>query len=191
MGEKMNKLKAFDIEISNIKEHVHHLYNYTLDASFFASFEESLIQKGLINVEVDLEKTPLLIRMNICLNGSVDLICDRSLDEFEYLIESETQLIFKFTEDEEGEITEEIIGIKRETVQINVAQYLYEYINLEVPIKKLHPRFQDTDKENEQDSFLIYSTEKEEDAKDDSPTEDLIDPRWLALKTLKDKSKLN
>jgi uncharacterized protein len=191
MGEKMNKLKAFDIEISNIKEHVHHLYNYTLDTSFFTSFEESLIQKGLIVVEVDLEKTPLLIRMNIRLNGSVDLICDRSLDEFEYLIESEKQLIFKFTEEEEGEITEEIIGIKRETVKINIAQYLYEYVNLEVPIKKLHPRFQDSDKQNEQDSFLIYSTEKEEDVKDDTPTEDLIDPRWLALKTLKDKSKLN
>jgi uncharacterized protein len=172
MGEKMNKLKAFDIEISNIKEHVHHTYNYTLDTSFFTSFEESLIQKGLINVEVDLEKTPLLLRMNIRLNGSVDLVCDRSLDEFEYLIDSEKQLIFKFTDEEEGEITEEIIGIKRETVQINVAQYLYEYINLEVPIKKLHPRFQDADKENEQDSFLIYSTEKEEDAKDDSPTEE-------------------
>ena len=188
----MNKLREFDIEISHIKEHVQHTYTYKLDESFFTLFEDSLIQKGLLTVDIDLEKTPLLIRTNFVIKGNVELICDRSLDAFDYPIHSEQQLLFKFTEENEGEITEEIIGIKRETTKINMAQFIYEFINLEVPIKKLHPRFQEEEtQDDDSDSLLIYSTEAENEADSDSPSEDLIDPRWLALKSLKDKSKLN
>jgi len=187
----MNKLRVFDIEIAHIKEHVPHMYNFKLDDSFFALFEDSIIQKGLLDVDVNLEKTALHVRMNIFIKGNVELICDRSLDPFEYSINFITPLIFKFSEEEEGEITDEIIAIKRETVKINMAQYIYEFINLDVPIKKLHPRFQEEEFDNEQETLLIYTTEKEDEEKNDSPAEDLIDPRWLALKSLKDKSKLN
>ena len=188
----MNKLRAFDIEIVHIKEHVLHTYDFKLDAqSFFTLFEDSIIQKGLLDVVVELEKTPLHIKMNISIKGNVELICDRSLDPFDYSIDSVNPLIFQFSEEEEGEITDEIIAIKRETIKINIAQYVYEFINLEVPIKKLHPRFQEEEVDNEEETLLIYSTETEEEEKNDSPTEDLIDPRWLALKSLKDKSKLN
>lgn len=189
----MNKLRAFDIEIVHIKEHVPHSYNFKLDtSSFFSLFEDSIIQKGLLDVTVDLEKTPLHIRMTFSIKGNVELICDRSLDPFEFPIDSVNALIFQFSE-EEGEITDEIIAIKREAIKINIAQYIYEFINLEVPIKKLHPRFQDDEINNddETETLLIYSTEDENEEKSDSPTEDLIDPRWLALKSLKDKSKLN
>jgi len=187
-----NRLRDFDIEVSHVKEHTLHKFEFQLNDSFFALFEDALIQKGLVQVDVQFEKTPLLIRMNFILNGVVELVCDRSLDTFEQPISSEQLLLFKFTEEEEGEITEEIIGIKRETIKINIAQYIYEFINLEIPIKKLHPRFQeDEENDNDAESLLIYSTEDENEEKSDSPTEDLIDPRWLALKSLKDKSKLN
>lgn len=186
-----NRLRDFDIEIFHIKEHTPQKYDFQLNDSFFELFEDSLIQKGSIKIDVEFEKTPLLIRMNFILNGIVELICDRSLDTFEQPISSENALIFKFAE-EDGELTEEIIGIKRETIKINIAQYVYEFINLEVPIKKLHPRFQDEEDQNDDaEALLIYSTEKGVEEKSDSPTEDLIDPRWLALKSLKDKSKLN
>jgi uncharacterized protein len=173
----MIKLRAFDIEIYHIKEHVQHTFNFKLTSEFFSLFEESVVQKGLLDVDVVLEKTALHIRVSISINGIVELVCDRSLDEFDYQINSVTPLIFKFSE-EEGEITDEIIGIKRETTKINMAQYIYEFINLELPIKKLHPRFQGEENQ-EDDSFLIYSTESKEEENNDSPTEDLIDPRWL------------
>jgi uncharacterized protein len=186
----MIKLRAFDIEIYHIKEHVQHTFNFKLTSEFFSLFEESVVQKGLLDVDVVLEKTALHIRVSISINGIVELVCDRSLDEFDYQINSVTPLIFKFSEEEEGEITDEIIGIKRETTKINMAQYIYEFINLELPIKKLHPRFQGEENQ-EDDSFLIYSTESKEEENNDSPTEDLMDPRWLALKSLNDKNKLN
>ncbi len=185
-----NRLRDFDIEVSHVKEHIPHTFEFRLNDSFFMLFEDSLIQKGLVTVDVKFEKTPLLIRMNFILNGIVELVCDRSLDTFEQPISSENVLLFKFSE-EEGEITEEIIGIKRETIKINIAQYIYEFINLEIPIKKLHPRFPKDEDQNESETLLIYSTDKEDEEKGESPTEDLIDPRWLALKSLKDKSKLN
>ena len=189
IGCQMNRLREFDIEVSGIKENTLHTYSFQLDDSFFGLIEDSLIQKGSLQVEIDLEKTPLLIRTSFRINGKVELICDRTLDPFDYPIESENLLLFKYSE-EEGEITEEIIGIKRETIKINMAHYIYEFISLEVPIKKLHPRFKEEENQNDKsDTLLIYSTEKT--LEEDTPSEDLIDPRWLALKSLQDKSKLN
>lgn len=188
---EMIKLKDLDIEIYHIKEHVPLTYTFKLDSDFFALFEDSIIQKGLVDVDVNLEKTSLHIRMTFSVKGTVELTCDRSLDLFEYPIDSFTPLIFKFSEEEEGEITDEIIGIKKETIKINLAQYIYEFINLEVPIKKLHPRFKDEENQDGDDPKMIYSTATVEEEINDPLTEDLIDPRWLALKTLKDKNKLN
>jgi uncharacterized protein len=187
----MNKLKDFDIEVFSIKDNTHLRYDFELDDSFFTLFEDSLIQKGSLHVEVDIEKTALLIRSSFKIDGTVELICDRTLDPFEYPIHSENPILFKYAE-EEGEITEEIVGIKRETVKINVAQYIYEFIGLEVPIKKLHPRFEEED-QDVNDNTLIYSTGSSEEDKNnkDAADGDIIDPRWLALKTLKDKNKLN
>ena len=99
-----NRLRDFDIEVSHVKEHTLHKFEFQLNDSFFALFEDALIQKGLVQVDVQFEKTPLLIRMNFILNGVVELVCDRSLDTFEQPISSEQLLLFKFTEEEEGEI---------------------------------------------------------------------------------------
>jgi uncharacterized protein len=189
IGCKMNRLKEFDIEVSGIKENTLLTYSFQPNDSFFGLIEDGLIQKGSLNVEIDLEKTSILIRMVFRINGRIELICDRSLDPFDYPIDSENTLLFKFSE-EEGEITEEIIGIKRETIKINIAHYIYEFISLKVPIKKLHPRFEEDHEDNESETILIYSTEKGHE-EDSAVEDDMVDPRWLALKSLQDKSKLN
>ena len=87
--------------------------------------------------------------------------------------------MFKYDQ-EEKELTEEIVLISRERASLDVGQYLYELIGVSVPIKRLHPKFQNDDLE-ESDIQLVYSspiekTENEEDA---------IDPRWEKLKKLK------
>jgi uncharacterized metal-binding protein YceD (DUF177 family) len=123
--------------------------------------------------------------MTIKVKGSVELICDRSLEEFDFPIDTENRILFKFGDHNE-EVSDEIIIIDRNTQRLNVAQHIYDFISLAIPMKKIHPRFQEDTEDEEDDETevkLIYSSaEIEEEFKDEK--ED-IDPRWELLKNLK------
>jgi uncharacterized metal-binding protein YceD (DUF177 family) len=59
---------------------------------------------------------------------------------------------------------------------------MFDYIGLALPMKKLHPRFQNEPDENpESETKLIFTTRQPGDADDDD--ED-TDPRWNALRNL-------
>ncbi|MGI9543667.1 MAG: YceD family protein, partial [Cyclobacteriaceae bacterium] len=60
---------------------------------------------------------------------------------------------------------------------LDLSQYIYEFVALSVPMKKLHPRF---DGEPSEDA-LVYSSSDEMQTTEQEAT----DPRWAALKKLK------
>jgi uncharacterized metal-binding protein YceD (DUF177 family) len=88
-------------------------------------------------------------------------------------------VIFKYGE-EAQEISDEIVVITRDQDSLDLGQYLYEFIILEIPIKKIHPDLQEEDEE-EGNLKMIYSTGSDEDNDDNNE----IDPRWEKLKKLK------
>jgi uncharacterized metal-binding protein YceD (DUF177 family) len=78
--------------------------------------------------------------------------------------------------------------IPRDTQKLNVASIMFEFIGLEIPIKKLHPRFLIEDEtEEDEEVIFIYSSEDHEQASNDQEKEEMIDPRWASLKKLKNK----
>ena len=154
----MKTAREFDIEIFKLSNKKHE-FSYDLNSSFFADFENSLIENGKLHVDLKLEKSETLMIAEFYIKGFVELICDRTLETFDFEIDNNYKLIFKFG-DEFVELTDEIISIPRDTQKINVAQYIYEFIGLSVPMKKLHPRFKDSIEEGpaDEETLLIYST---------------------------------
>ena len=189
-GKAVKTLKQYNISIAKLedKQYVH---EFEGGNDLFTAFEQDLVENGQFNATVTLDKSATMIQAKFKITGVLALVCDRSLEVFDFPFETEEKLILKFG-DRWEEITEEIMMIPRDTSIINIAQYLYEFITLTVPMKKLHPRFQQAIDENEDDfeeGILIYSTapEKEEESEDDEPNIANIDPRWAALQQLKDK----
>ena len=172
----MDALKKYDIEIFRLSNETHH-YEFKIDNDFFSQFENSLVEKGDLNVQVELEKSSTMLRAYFTISGEIELECDRSLEVFKYPVQFEESIIFKYGEDVDLG-TDEIIIIPQQAQQINVAQPIYEFIGVAIPMKKLHPRFEEVT-----DDELIYiSYENESDKK--SNIED-TDPRWNVLKKLK------
>ena len=171
----MKTLREYDIEIFRLSNKLHE-FRYEFDDRFFENFDNSLISKGNGTVELAINKTTTLMELNFRLKGTIELICDRSLEPFDFEINSERDLIIKFGDVDE-ELSDEISMIHWDTQRINVAQYIYEFIGLEIPMKKLHPRFED---EGDQDEMIYQSEENKTNEED-------IDPRWEALKGLKNK----
>ncbi|WP_291722591.1 YceD family protein [Bernardetia sp.] len=197
----MKDLRTFEIDIIALKLGSHS-FTFDLDNDFFDYFKNNqngFIEKGNCKAEVILDKNEQLIRATFIVNGVVELVCDRSLDEFDYEVDVEETILYKYSE-EEKELTEEIILITRKTPSINVGELLHEFLVLDIPMKRLHPRFEDEDYAESEDFGnldeenpnkkakinFIYSSDKEkDDTKKTSSEEEKTDPRWNILKNLK------
>lgn len=165
-------MEAYRVNIQGLSNTLHH-FDYQFGDEFFRKYGADLVSAGNIKALVTLDKHETFIEANFSLTGTIKLVCDRSLDEFDYPIAIDRKVIFKFGH-EPGEVSDEIIVIDFNTVSLELGQFMYEFISLAVPMKKLHPRFEQDD---EAEEGIIYSSGTE-DKKDE------IDPRWEKLKNL-------
>ncbi|MBR8535087.1 DUF177 domain-containing protein [Carboxylicivirga sediminis] len=181
----MDRLRNYSIPFKGLKEGKH-LFNYEIGAEFFELFEQPLIEKGNVKAEVELGKSSALLTLTFKIKGEIDTVCDNCLEALTLPIENESLMYIKFGE-EYDEPTEEIIVLPHDEHEINVAQLLYEFICVALPIRHVHPEDEDgnvtcdTDMLDQLDNYLV-----EEDT--DEEQDDDMDPRWAALKNLLDKS---
>lgn len=172
----MRLLKKFDIDIVTL-DLGYSKFNYKIDDAFFELFDYGLVEHGSIDVEVTLEKKATFISFEYVLKGTVELICDRSLDTFDYDLNTNNKVILKYGE-EARELTDELELIPYNTQKVNIARHIYEFITVAIPMKKLHPRYLDEGENNQ----IIYSSKSEKEDEDSA-----LDPRWNELKKLKNK----
>lgn len=157
-----------------------HLFEFEIDDTFFEGFDNSEIKSGNVFVELQLDKKEKMITLLFSLKGNVALECDRCLDVYEQPVNSTSHLILK-TGKYKKEETDEIEIIPESANEINVAQYIYEFIHLALPAKKNHP----SNKKGEPlCNKIILEKLKEHESGKQQQIED-TDPRWDALKNLK------
>lgn len=114
---------------------------FQLDGTFFRGFENSLVEQGQLAVCVKLDKSSRHIQLLLTIQGEVELICDRSLALFNYPIYIEQVVHFKLGE-ENKELDVDCYLIDQQTSTIDLAQHIYDFVTLAIPMKKLHPRFE-------------------------------------------------
>lgn len=167
---------GYRVNIAGLSNNVHN-FRYEIDDAFFSQYGKDLVSGGSFQAEVVLDKTETMITAGFEIHGMATLICDRSLEPFDYPIDLHKVVIFKFG-DQDEELSDEIVSIRRDTAQLEIGQYIYEFISLEVPMKKLHPRFRDEELPGE--GKIIYTS-----GADAGPKDEPADPRWDILKKLK------
>ncbi len=178
----MKVLEAFQIPIIALEDKSYH-YTFSGDDAFFAAFEQDWVEKGQFAVTADLTKSALMIQVQMNITGTIELICDRSLEAFNYPFEVNEKLIFKYSDHSE-DLGDNLFLLDRKEPKLNLSQDIFDFIALEVPMKKLHPRFV-ADEDAASTDMFIYTTDRA-DEKPASPTDEVIDPRWAALQKLKD-----
>ncbi len=154
-----------------------HSFEFDLGNAFFEKYGKEVVAVGQFEAKVNLDKRETLIEADFEIEGKANLVCDRSLDPFEHSMKINRKIIFKYGEAAE-EVSDEIVIIPKDLDVLDVGKYVYEFIVLDVPIKKIHPRYQseEEDEDENEEGKLIYQTEKKEDE---------IDPRWEQLRKLK------
>ncbi len=169
----MNYLDQFSINFINLSLGIH-AFEFDLDEQFFEVYEEDEISKARVKVLVSLEKQERMLVLYFDIKGSVNVMCDRCLDQFEQPVTGEARLIVKFG-DSYSEESDEVVVIPESDYKLNVSQYIYEFINLFLPIKRVHPNDeQGVSKCNPEFVNRLKGPEEYE----------TTDPRWDVLKLL-------
>ena len=180
----MNSLAEYIVPFSGMKIG-NYQFNYKIGSEFFNSFEYSEIKDGNLNVSLSLDKSATMMVANFNIEGTVVLECDICLGELEKEIKREYRQIFKFSDDEDLKLDDEITFVSSLEFEINVAPFIVEFVNLSKPNKSSH-------KEGKCDKALTSVLNEyllvEETQVEESIKEEEIDPRWNALKKLKNNS---
>ena len=132
-------------------------------------------------IYIQFDRSLHFIRTKLDIDVDVELVCDRSLDVFDYTVKQPYDILFnaeKIEEsaDENGALRNFDHGSK----QINIEQDVRDTILVSLPVKKLHPRYLDENGNPKEFEDRRFGSVEDENS-------DGIDPRWEALKDLKNK----
>ncbi|MCB9308608.1 MAG: DUF177 domain-containing protein [Lewinellaceae bacterium] len=130
----MSNLNHFSIPFEGLKDGFH-TFNFTLNNAFFKEFEASPIQEGSFVVDCTFEKKPKISILNFDFKGSYRTNCDRCLEQVDIPMSGEQTLLVKVHERMAGVEDEDVIFIDGHTSVIDLRQYLYEMVCVNMPMQ--------------------------------------------------------
>jgi uncharacterized protein len=172
----VGKISKYDIAYKGLKEG-RHKFEYQIDDAFFELFEGSLVQKSNVAAEVILEKRSTILILLFKIEGTLELTCDRCLENYDQPVKKTAEIFVKFGE-EKFDDGDDVICVSPEEYHLNVAQLLYEYTVLSIPAKHVHPDDKNGNRTCNKEmieQIKKYST---------SANEETHDQRWDILKKL-------
>jgi uncharacterized metal-binding protein YceD (DUF177 family) len=173
----MDKFRNYEVEFSGLKNGKHE-FRFEIDKEFFQHFDtEQEFTDPKIVADVLMEKHTTFLEFWITTSGTVNLVCDITNEPFDHPIANTIRVMVNFGE-EYDDSEEDVITIPSSDHAFNVAQLIYEDVMLSIPMKKISPNISEEDLKN----LEKYSP------KDEIEEEPEGDPRWDALKKLRDKN---
>eukprot|EP00746_Dinoflagellata_sp_MGD_P080631 gnl/MRDRNA2_/MRDRNA2_32169_c0_seq1.p1 gnl/MRDRNA2_/MRDRNA2_32169_c0~~gnl/MRDRNA2_/MRDRNA2_32169_c0_seq1.p1 ORF type:complete len:176 (+),score=31.45 gnl/MRDRNA2_/MRDRNA2_32169_c0_seq1:16-543(+) len=169
--------RVFNIDLYGLRLGIHN-FNFEFDSEIFDKEEDSIVENGNGTCKVILEKSETLINLLFEIRGEVQLTCDRSMEHFMHPLEIKERLILKYGE-EFDDTNDEVWVVPENYQTLNTRRNILEFINVAIPMKRLHPKFGEDSAEGME---LVYTSEDEEKSQD-------IDPRWAGLEKLKKSKK--
>ncbi len=150
-----------------------HEFEFHLSNDFFRDFGYDDFLDCSIDVAVTLQKEETLMTVTMNCNGSVVTQCDRCLSDLQLNVNATDTFIAKFEESED----EENIMYISDDESIDLSQSLYDLIIMSLPVRKVHPDDENGNSTCAPEQLKFLEQYEKHDA---------IDPRWEALKNLKE-----
>ncbi|NDW09292.1 DUF177 domain-containing protein [Dysgonomonas sp. 520] len=188
----MGKFTVYNIPLKGLSEGIHS-FDFLLDKKYFSDISdgESDIKRGDVPVKLTVKRVGSTFEMSFDLSGEVIVPCDRCLDDLSYEVAVQNRLFVKFGK-EYSEESDEIVVIPEDEGEINIAWFLYEFVALSLPVKKVHPpgkcnrmmssKLNKHKASSPDDESGDEDSDVDVDYEDDSSGD--VDPRWDALKNL-------
>ncbi len=158
-----------------------HEFEFIVNDKFFEGLDYSEIKKGNIRVNITLLKQAVMMALQFEISGTIKANCDLCTAEFDLPINGIFKLIVKVGGNDTGGEDDDIITIATNEHELDLSQYMYEYIALSLPIKRVHP----DNKKGESTCDKEMLKKLENFIVEDEKEGGIIDPRWEQLKNIK------
>lgn len=176
----MDIRKQYRIPFTGLKLGLHK-FKFEAGEEFFRSFEESVIGKSDVHIDVTFDKRESFFVLDFSIGGTVQVDCDRCLEQFNQEIIDEHRVYVKFDDEAKRrhEEDEDIIYISHNDVYVDLSQLIYELVNVSLPLQKICPPKADGSPGcNEKVLKILEGKQTKKEKKEP-------DPRWAALAKLK------
>lgn len=150
-----------------------HLFDFEVSKKFFEEYcdENSDFKAGDFKVNVLLIKKYNILTFKFDISGNVVSECDRCLDDIDVNIDIHEELYAKVSDNIIDD--DDFITISSDDYEIDISQYIYEIISINMPLRKVH-------EEGKCNKEMI--SRLKELSVDEEP--ESTDPRWDKLKDL-------
>ena len=172
----MCSLDTFKIDLKELKEDVKS-FNFHLDDSYFKAINAPDVMYGELDVDIHARKVSDMFKFDIHTEGVVRIPCDICLEDMEQPIDADNQLVVKLGLEYNDD--DEIIIVSEDDAILDISWFIYEFIVLNIPIKHVHAP-------GKCNPAMIEMLHEHNAARSNEEEEETIDPRWEALKKLKD-----
>lgn len=141
---EMKHRRDFEIPYVGLKEGMHH-FQFEIDDSFLEVFNHDHQDfdglKAVVKLNFDKKSNFFLLDFDI--DGKINVACDRCGDPFELRLWDEFKLVVKLQGEGEKEDEDDVVFIPRSETVLDVAEWIYEFIMLSIPIQHIHPDKED------------------------------------------------
>ncbi len=186
----MKRRNDTEIEFSGLKPGVY-TYDFELESDFFEPFDNDKLCSATVHFQVKMEKTERVMMLHFTFSGMLDTVCDRCLGPLTVTIGGEETINVKFSDSETSQSYDEIV-LPTNAYKVDLAQQFYDMVAVTVPLQCLHPDGDDGQPSCDPEMLKYINIKEDEEGVIETATsspqeaEEEIDPRWLALKSLKD-----
>lgn len=136
----MSRRREFEIAFVGLKPGVHE-YNYSISEKFFEAFQQQDFRNCKANVKLLLDKKSSFMLLKFEIGGSLEVTCDRCSNNLPLDLWDEFSITVKMVEDpvvmNEQEDDPDMYYISQSDSHVDVANWIYEFINLSIPFQKV------------------------------------------------------
>lgn len=135
----MSSRREFEIAFVGLKPGIHE-FSYHIDERFFEEYNDQDFRNPDANVKLLLEKSNGFMMLRFEIGGKAEVSCDRCNNNLPIQLFDDFTVTIKMTDDpermNEQEEDPDVYYISRSESHIDVKNWIYEFINLSIPMQK-------------------------------------------------------
>ena len=163
-----------------------HAVECHLDESFFNNDEQTEVRRADVDVTLEVtRKSENTYHLEISCHGTVTIPCDRCLDDLDLPVDVDYRLNVEQMGTELDDSNEELLIVPSEWRELDTAPIVRDTVLLAIPMTHSHENEEDCNADM-LDVLDIHRVEAVPDGDDNDSETTGTDPRWEALKKLKE-----
>ena len=136
----MSSRREFEIAFVGLKPGIHEFY-YRITDKFFEAYQQQDFRHCEANVKLSLDKKNGFMLLKFEVGGKIEIVCDRCGNMLPMDLWDEFNILVKLAEEpdtmNEQEEDPDVYYIARGESHLRVADWIYEFINLSIPIQRM------------------------------------------------------